>query len=260
MEASAQPLPSDQNGLRMVIGANRGIGLALVQAQLRDQRVSRVIATYRPGADLRELALLSNRHGPRLALVPLDVTEDDSIAEFARYLLRQEGGIDVTIHAAGILHEGKIEPEKSFAECNAANLKRLFEVNSVGPLMAAGALLPAQIRKRRFTFVALSAMVGSISDNRLGGWYGYRASKSALNQFIKTLANECRTKYPNASILAVHPGTTDTELSKPFQRNVKPGKLYSPDQTASRILNIIEDIDRGQSGHFINWDGNQIPW
>ena len=252
--------PTGHNGVRMVIGANRGIGLALVRAQLRNQGVRQLIATHRPGADLRELVPLSQRHGSRLDLVPLDVADDDSMAKFSRYLLRQKGGIDVTIHAAGILHEGGIEPEKSFTDCNAANLKRLFEVNSVGPLMAAGALLPAQTRKRRFTFVALSAMVGSISDNRLGGWYGYRASKTALNQFIKTLANECRIKYPNASIVAVHPGTTDTHLSKPFQRSVKPGKLYSPDQTASRILNVIEDIDRGQSGQFINWDGSRIPW
>ena len=252
--------PTDSNGVRMVIGANRGIGLALVRAQLRNQGVRQLIATYRPGADLRALAPLSQHHGSRLDLVPLDVADDGSIARFSRYLLRQKGGIDVTIHAAGILHEDGIEPEKSFADCNAANLKRLFAVNSVGPLMAAGALLPAQSRKRRFTFVALSAMVGSISDNRLGGWYGYRASKTALNQFIKTLANECRFKYPNASIVAVHPGTTDTELSRPFQRSVKPGKLYSPDQTASRILKVIEDIDQDQSGQFINWDGSRIPW
>jgi NAD(P)-dependent dehydrogenase (short-subunit alcohol dehydrogenase family) len=244
----------------MVIGANRGIGLALVRAQLRDPRVHRLIATYRPGANLHELALFAQRHAPRLDLVRLDVADDDSIAGFSRYLLRQQGGIDVTIHAAGILHERNIEPEKSITECNAASLKRLFAVNSVGPLMTAGALLSAQSRKRRFIFVALSAMVGSISDNRLGGWYGYRASKTALNQFIRTLANECHIKHPNASIVAIHPGTTDTDLSKPFQKTVKPGKLYSPDQTASRILRVLDDIDRGQSGQFINWDGNQIPW
>ncbi len=126
--------------------------------------------------------------------------------------------------------------------------------------MVAGALISAQSRQRHFKFAALSAMVGSIGDNRLGGWYGYRASKAALNQFIKTLANECRIKYPNAAIVAIHPGTTDTDLSRPFQRSVKPGKLYTPEQTASRILTVIEAIRPEQSGQFFNWDGSPIPW
>ncbi len=244
----------------MVIGANRGIGLELVKAQLREVGVSRVIATHRPGVELQKLDILTRLHGERLSLRPLDVTEDASLEAFARYLKTQEGGIDLTIHAAGILHEENIDPEKSFAQCNARNLKRLFEVNSVGPLMVAAALLPAHSRKRRFTFAALSAMVGSIGDNRLGGWYGYRASKTALNQFVKTLANECRVKYPRASIVAIHPGTTDTDLSRPFQRNVKPGKLYSAEQSASRILNVLKDIGSEESGQFLNWDGSQIPW
>jgi len=256
----ARMAAADQNGVRMVIGGNRGIGLALTRAQLGDPRVSRVIATHRPGADLRELALLSERYGSKLVLQLLDIGDDTSIGRFAHFLERQEGGIDITIHAAGILHEEAIEPEKTFAQCTTSNLKRLFEINSVGPLMVAGALIPAQSRKRHFKFAALSAMVGSIADNRLGGWYGYRASKTALNQFIKTLANECRIKYPNASIVAIHPGTTDTDLSRPFQRNVQPGKLYTPQQTASRILNVIENMGQDQSGNFLNWDGSQIPW
>ena len=159
-----------------------------------------------------------------------------------------------------MLHDDSIQPEKSLTQCDASSLKRLFEVNSIGPLMVAGALLPLHKRNRRFTFAALSAMVGSIEDNRLGGWYGYRASKAALNSFVKTLSNECRIKHPRASVVAIHPGTTDTELSRPFQRNVKPGKLYSADQTAERILNVLESLDTGQTGQFLNWDGTTIPW
>lgn len=250
----------DQNGVRLVVGASRGIGLALLKAQLQDPRVNRMIATHRPESDSRELNALSSRWGDKLTLVTLDVADDHSLQNFSDYLQKQDGGIDLAIHAAGILHENNIEPEKSYTQCNAANLKRLFEVNSVGPLMVAGALLPAQSRRRNFVFAALSAMVGSISDNRLGGWYGYRASKTALNQFIKTLANECRIKHPNGAIVAIHPGTTDTGLSKPFQKNVPRGKLYSPGQTATRILGVLEQLDKEDSGRFINWDGSQIPW
>lgn len=244
----------------MVIGASRGIGLALTRAQLENDRVTRVIATHRPGSDLQQLTLLSRTFGDRLELQPLDTTDDQNIGQFAEFLKRQGGGIDMTIHAAGILHEEGLEPEKSLNQCRRASLLRSFEINSIGPLLVAAALLASQSRKRQFKFAALSAMVGSISDNRLGGWYGYRASKAALNQFLKTLSNECRIKYPNASIVAIHPGTTDTDLSRPFQGNVKPGKLYSPEQTATRILNVIERIDRNQSGQFLNWDGGEIPW
>lgn len=244
----------------LVVGANRGIGLALVKALLADQTVMRVIATHRPGADLRQLDSLAGTEGGRLDLLTLEVDNEASLQAFGRFITCQVGSVDLAIHAAGILHEGSIGPEKSIGQCDAASLKRLFEVNSIGPLMVAKALLKTQARNHRFTFAALSAMVGSIEDNRLGGWYGYRASKSALNQFIKTLAIECGLHFPNASIVAIHPGTTDTELSRPFLRSVKPGKLARPDQTADRILQVIRSIDREQSGRFLNWTGDQISW
>ena len=246
--------------IRLVIGGNRGIGLALVEAQLDKPDVSRVIATHRPAADLAELSRLGQKHAEKLHLQPLDVTCETSLQAFGRFLALQPTGIDLAIHAAGLLHDMDIVPEKSLAQCNSSHLLRLFEVNSIGPLMVAGALLPTQSRNQRFTFAALSAMVGSIADNRLGGWYGYRASKTALNQFIKTMANECRLKHPRAAIVAIHPGTTDTGLSLPFQKNVQAGKLYTPDLTAERLLDVLEGIDENRSGQFLNWDGSTIPW
>jgi len=252
------------NGLphnhRLVIGGNRGIGLALVKAQLGRPDVSRVIATHRPAAELSELSRLSRQYAGKLQLQALDVTCDSSLQSFGRFLSAQPTGIDLAIHAAGLLHDGNMTPEKSLAQCDSSHLMRLFEVNSIGPLMVAGALLPTQSRNQRFTFAALSAMVGSIGDNRLGGWYGYRASKAALNQFIRTMANECRVKHPRAAIVAIHPGTTDTELSRPFQKNVQAGKLYTPEQTAKRLLDVLEGLDENQSGQFLNWDGSTIPW
>lgn len=245
---------------RLVIGGNRGIGLALVQAQLGRPGIAKVLATHRPSADLAKLNSLKAQYGSALELHELDVTQEASIQALGRSLQSQPAGIDLAIHAVGVLHDAHLSPEKSLAECSPAQLMRLFEINSIGPLMVAGALLPAQKRKQRFTFAALSAMVGSIGDNRLGGWYGYRASKAALNQFIRTMANECRLKYPRAAIVAIHPGTTDTGLSRPFQKNVDPSKLYSPDTTARRLLDVLEGIDERQSGRFLNWNGREIPW
>jgi NAD(P)-dependent dehydrogenase (short-subunit alcohol dehydrogenase family) len=248
------------SGVRLVVGASRGIGLALVRKQLEDEKVRRVIATFRPPNGPGGLEALDKRHGEKLIALPLDVTDDDSLGGFARRMGAIAGGFDMAIHAAGLLHENAIQPEKSIDHCDRSSLLHLFEVNSLGPLLLARAILPLQARRRHFTFAALSAMVGSIGDNRLGGWYGYRASKAALNQFIRTLANECRLRHPNATILAIHPGTTDTDLSRPFQKNVPAEKLYSTGQTAARILAVVEAAGSDRSGAFLNWDGREIPW
>jgi NAD(P)-dependent dehydrogenase (short-subunit alcohol dehydrogenase family) len=254
------PADTSPGGIRLVVGANRGIGLALTEAQLADPAVTRVVATCRPDAEQSALDRLASLHGAKLQRRLLDLTDAASLRSFAKQLCDLDGGIDVAIHAAGILHEGPIQPEKSLADCEASSLTRLFQVNSIAPLMVARAVLAAQDRQQPFVFAALSAMVGSIGDNRLGGWYGYRASKAALNQFIKTLAIECRSHFPRGRILAIHPGTTDTALSRPFQRSVKPGRLYSPAQSASRILDVIRNSSAEQSGRFLNWDGSEIPW
>lgn len=253
---SAEPF----NGKRLVVGASRGIGFALVEAQLADGGVREVVATHRPASDLSDLKALVDVHGERLRLVPLEVDDQASLSAFGRFLDTVDGGFDLAIHAAGILHEGDMQPEKSLADCDAESLARMFRVNSIGPLMVAAALFPRQGRRRNFTFAALSAMVGSIGDNRLGGWYGYRASKSALNQFLKTLAVECRHRHPRATIIAIHPGTTDTALSRPFQRNVPAEKLYDAATTARRILDVLGRAEPGISGSFLSWDGQKIPW
>jgi len=252
--------PEPGNGLRLVIGASRGIGLALAAAQLDDPAVRRVIATHRPGSDMAGLRALQDRSGERLALHALDATRADDLDAFGEFLAAQDGGVDLAIHAAGLLHDGELQPEKSVAQCDPAALQRLFAVNAIAPLMTARAVLEAQPRSRRFNFAAISARVGSIGDNRLGGWYGYRASKAALNQFLRTLSVEDRRRHPNGAVVAIHPGTTDTDLSRPFQRNVAPGKLYTPAETAGRILRVLEHLGPADSGRFFDWDGSEIPW
>lgn len=248
------------SGVSVIIGGSGGIGLALAQAQLQDGSLNRLIVTHRPGRISSSLEELAFRHPARLKTLELDTNDPAGLDYFSRYLADLERGVDTCIHAAGLLHDENVFPEKSLDQCEPASLMRLFEVNSIGPLMVARALLAAQPRQQPFKFAALSAMVGSIGDNRLGGWYGYRASKAALNQFIKTMANECRTRFPRAVIMAIHPGTTDTPLSSPFQRNVPQERLYTPAQTAQRILSVIESADRKSSGRFFNWDGSEIPW
>lgn len=241
----------------LIVGASRGIGLALTQQMLTDSATKKICATYRQEDTAEDLLAINDR---RLKVVQVDITSATSLKALSGELQALQYRPDVVINCAGILHEGDLQPEKSLGQCREESLSRLFLVNSIGPLMLAKSMLPLMPRNRRCHFAVLSAMVGSIGDNRLGGWYGYRASKAALNQFMKTLAIECRRSYPQLCVTAIHPGTTDSALSRPFQANVKPGKLYTPVETARRILGVLGERQAEDSGEFMNWDGNHIPW
>jgi NAD(P)-dependent dehydrogenase (short-subunit alcohol dehydrogenase family) len=239
----------------VVVGASRGIGLAITKALLGYTEVKRVFASYRQAASATDLLALTDE---RLHCVQLDVTEETDIQQLVQLIKQGNCCPDFVINCAGILHEKGVRPEKALSQCNANTLKRVFEVNSIGPLMLARALIPLMPRSRIAHFTVLSAMVGSIGDNRLGGWYAYRASKAALNQLMRTLSIECLRTHPGLCITSIHPGTTDTGLSRPFQANVKDGKLYTPEQSARRILRVVGQSTAEQSGQFVNWDGKPI--
>jgi len=245
------------NHIALVVGASRGLGLALTQQLLNEPGNQRVYATYRQSDTAEGLLSIDDN---RLQTLRVDVTSADDLQGLAAAIRANQDHPDFVINAAGILHEDTLQPEKSLNQCNQDALTRLFQVNSIGPLMLARAVLPLVPKNRPGHFAVLSAMVGSIGDNRLGGWYGYRASKAALNQFMKTLAVECRRSHPQLCITSIHPGTTDSGLSRPFQGSVKPGKLYTPSQSARRILRVVSAGSAEDSGRFVNWDGKQIPW
>ena len=245
------------NHTALVVGASRGIGLALTQQLLKEPGNQRVYATYRQSDTAEGLLSIDDK---RLQILQVDVTRADDLQGLTAVIGANQDHPDFVINAAGILHEDTLQPEKSLNQCHQDALVRLFQVNSIGPLMLARAVLPLVSKNRPGHFAALSAMVGSIADNRLGGWYGYRASKAALNQFMKTLAVECHRSHPQLCITSIHPGTTDSGLSRPFQGSVKPGKLYTPSQSAQRILRVVSSGSAEDSGRFVNWDGKPIPW
>lgn len=241
----------------LVIGASRGIGLAITRALLNMSRIQTVYATYRDAKTAIELMEDPER---RLVRFQADVTDESSLQALANSIVQTGNQPGLVIHCAGILHEPGLRPEKSLRQVSSKALERLFKVNSIGPLLTAKHILPIMAKRQPVHFAALSAMVGSIDDNRLGGWYGYRASKAALNQFLRTLSIECRRTFPDLCITAIHPGTTDTELSAPFQGNVSPDKLYTPEQSASRILQVVTTGTPEMSGRFVSWDGSPIPY
>ena len=224
------------NRSAVVIGAKGGIGGALVEALTEEGGFGKIYAFARP---------------------ELDLLDEASIAAAAAHV--QAGPPPaLVIVATGILHQGEQGPEKSFAALDPEWMARNFALNAIGPALVAKHFLPLLPKGERAVFAALSARVGSITDNRLGGWYGYRASKAALNQLIRTLAIEMKRVNDRAIVVGLHPGTVDTALSKPFQSNVAPGQLFDPDRAAVQLLDVIDELGVKDSGNLIAWDGTTI--
>lgn len=187
----------------------------------------------------------------------IDYSSEDSIAAAAE-LATQAKPLDLVIVANGILHGDAFRPEKSLRDLSAEKFQRIFEVNTIIPALIAKYFLPKLNKERPSIFAALSARVGSVSDNHLGGWYAYRASKAALNMIIKNAAIEVRRSNKQARIVGLHPGTVDSNLSKPFQGNIANGKLFTPDYSAKKLFEVLEQLSPEQTGKCFAWDGKEV--
>lgn len=239
----------------LIVGAGQGIGLEFVKQFLSTNRADRLYATYRnPKSDLVTIA------DPRLRCLPMDITDETQIADAIAEIQTETSALHYVINCVGILHDSTMQPEKSLRQINAENLLRYFQINSVGGVLLAKQVQPLLKHRDRALFATISAKVGSIGDNHLGGWYGYRASKAALNMLMRTAAIEYKRTCPRAIVVTLHPGTTDTELSRPFQRNVPPEKLFSCDRTVKQLLTVLDGLQEGDSGEFFSWDGSRLPW
>jgi NAD(P)-dependent dehydrogenase (short-subunit alcohol dehydrogenase family) len=164
------------------------------------------------------------------------------------------------IVATGLLHSDGRYPEKALRDLDPSWLAQVYGVNAIGPALVAKLFLPITPSSGRVVFAAFSARIGSISDNRLGGWYGYRASKAALNMLVRTLAiEECR-RNDRAIVVTLHPGTVDTELSRPFQSNVQPGRLFAVERAALQLLDVIEGLTVANSGKLFDFQGQEVSF
>lgn len=244
----------------LVTGASSGIGLAIVEALLGDATVERVCAVSRHAADSEALVALHARHGERLQMISADLTRDDGISAIVTGVRARGGDLHLLVNCAGLLHGDGLHPEKSLASLDRGALERSFALNAFAPVLLVRALLPLLGPGAPRVVASLSARVGSISDNRLGGWYAYRASKAAQNQLMRTLAIEWQRTHPHATCVLLHPGTVDTPLSQPFQARVPPDALFPPARAARQLLDIIAGLTPVDSGRFIGWDGITIPW
>lgn len=241
----------------LIVGASRGIGLGFVRQLLLDSRVTKIYATYRNPDSETELI---NFASAKIIPLRLDITEESQIATAVAKIKSEITQLHLVINCVGILHEDNWQPEKSLRQIESDRLIRYFQVNSIGSLLLAKHLLPLLQHKQPSIFAAISAKVGSIGDNQLGGWYGYRASKAALNMFIKTVAIEYSRKSPQTVVVTLHPGTTDTNLSQPFQKNVVPEKLFTVERTVEQLLAVLSNLTLKDSGKFFSWDGSVLPW
>lgn len=233
MSAAGQP------GAALVIGASGGIGAALVAA-LREEGRHPVIGLSR-GSD-----------------PPIDLLREESIAAAAAWIAGQGLDLSLVVVATGFLHDDHFTPERSWRHLDPEHMAQAFAVNAIGPALVLKHVLPLLRRDRRAVFAALSARVGSITDNRLGGWWSYRASKAALNQIIRTAAIELRRVNPHAICVAIHPGTVESGLSTPF---AKAGLEVQPAAVAARrILDVLAGLTAEQSGQFYDHLGQPVAW
>ena len=232
-----------------VIGASGGVGQALVALFANDPRVEHVFALSRTPCPLS---------APNITHGELDLENEASIANCAM-LVSAHSPLDIVVVATGILWSGeKLRPEKSMQELDMDKLAKVFAINTTGPALIAKHFLPTLRKRSKTVFAALSARVGSIGDNRLGGWYSYRASKAALNMLLKTLSIEQARKRPQAVIVGLHPGTVNTELSAPFTKRTLPEKLFSPEISAAHLVNVLDGVTPEDSGRVFAWDGQPV--
>lgn len=188
---------------------------------------------------------------------PIDLTDEASIQAAAAHCALL-GNVRLVFDATGYLHDGMHQPEKSWRSLSAEGLAKAFALNAIGPALLMKHFLPLLPRDGKSVFATLSARVGSIGDNQLGGWYGYRASKAALNQLVRSAAIELRRRHPQAVCVVLHPGTVDTSLSAPF---AKAGlDLQTPAEAAGRLLQVVDGLEAQHTGGFFDHHGVLVPW
>ncbi len=237
-------LASFAPGLRaLVFGAGGGIGAAFVTDLGAHPRVAKVYAAARSAE----------------APWQFDLTDEASIEAVAK-AATAEGPLDLVLVATGVLHSPTMRPEKTWRSLDAAALAEAFAINATGPALIAKHTLGLLRRDAKSVFACLSARVGSIEDNRLGGWHAYRASKAALNMLIRSCAVELQQRNPGALCVALHPGTVDTRLSQPFQGGVPSSKLFTPAMSARSLLGVLDRLTPADSGRLFAWDGQAIPF
>ena len=230
-----------------VIGSSGAIGRAFLDAYIQDKDISNIYSISRTEVKSKD---------ERITNINIDVTDEASVKAAASKI--GDNSLDRLIVATGILHTELFGPEKSIRDIKIENFIKIFSVNTFGPALIGKYFLPLMTKNKKSVIAFLSARVGSISDNKLGGWYSYRASKSALNQIIKNFSIEAKRTNPSGIIIGLQPGTVKSKLSEPFQKNVKKGKLFLPEDSVINLTKVVETVLQNDSGKMFDWEGKEI--
>ena len=241
----------------VIQGAGRGLGLAFAHHAL-SAGASKLYLTARNPQDCE--GFLQLQPSENVHWFNLDFLNSDQIASTGEAILTAAPRIDRVIVTAGVLHTGEIQPEKRVEALETEAMLHLYQVNAMGPVLFLKSLWPALRRAHPVTAASLSARVGSISDNRLGGWYSYRASKAALNQYMRTLSIELARYNDQAKIVTLHPGTVETDLSQPYRSQVAEGQLKSAAESAGQLWAVLDRLSARDSGGFFAYDGKPIDF
>ena len=232
-----------------IIGSSGAIGNAVSDNLINDESIGIIYKFSRS---------ISVKENKRVKNIFLDIEDEESIKSSLDHV-PSDTKFDLVFVATGILHNDKeIFPEKSIKDIDIDKLKKVILVNTIGPTLIGKYFIPYLRKDEKSVFAFLSARVGSISNNKLGGWYSYRASKTALNQIIKNFSIEIKRTNKNAIFVGLQPGTVKSFLSKPFERNVKEDNLFTPEYSAEKLLQVINDLSPDDSGKFFAWNGEEI--
>lgn len=231
----------------VIIGSSGAIGNSFVEHYLKEETVEKIFTFSRSAAD---------HISDKVFSFEIDVESQDSIQKAAEQI--KDHIIDRIIIASGILHTENFGPEKSIKDLNYETFAKVYSINTIGPALIGRYFIPLMNKNEKSVIAFLSARVGSISDNKLGGWHAYRASKAALNMLIKNFSIELSRTNKLAKVIGLHPGTVDTQLSKPFQRNVSENKLFTPEFAASSMAAVIDNLADNESGSVFAFDGSKI--
>ena len=246
----------------LIIGGTGGIGRAMVEqlvsaASKQHQPQVTIFATYYKN--------VPDFEADNLHWLPMNICDEESIKQAADTIKQQTAHIDWVINCAGLLHSGAQQPEKALRQVETDFFLENMQVNALASLLIAKHVKPLLAKAERSNdkpaiFATISARVGSISDNQLGGWYSYRMSKAALNMGLNNLSIEWGRSFKDVCVVVMQPGTVNTQLSAPFQGNVADGQLFSPAYSAECLLEVLSKMSAAQSGSFVDWAGESIPW
>ena len=232
-----------------VIGSSGAIGNAVSKILLDDESVDSVYNFSRS---------ISSNTSDKENRIYIDIESEESIKDAVKKI-PQDIKFDLIFVATGILHnENDVYPEKSIRDISAERFKKVLMINTVGPALVGKYFIPFLNKQNKNVFAFLSARVGSISDKKHGGWYSYRASKTALNQIVKNFSIEIKRSNPNSIFIGLQPGTVKSNLSKPFEKNVQSENLFTPDYSAAKLLEVIDAVTSDDSGKLYAWNGEEI--